>query len=681
MGHAIHLDPPPPADSPSLYRPPPARRLSGVFPIAGRAVRISLNYQPSPRPDARWWRLWQELTAGCGYRHVQQAGQRQTYLAVAADDAATGRAFTQELICGGWFWTRLQRRHHCFLVRGNRVEVFTGPRLRADRALAQVAGAVVLPLARAEQTRREAATARRDAAWAVLRRSPWKACLAEYCGEKPPAAFAMHVAEGAALIVGGELEQSEAEALVEDLSGTGAWQPRQHGRTVVWCGARELLVDGAGESPVTNLRSRVAGFCEWVVVSDLHLGLPPRDSFGRAKAEALCALLDRVIRRRSVLVLNGDFLELLHERYGVIKRAYPEIFARLARVRRIVYVAGNHDADVLRDRIKQTRRTVRAVARRHTYAEVRLGLDGECWLERTPRAHHLRHRRAWSRLLQDARVHAALVELLQHRHGRVFLSHGFAAEGVAFQRLGPRDTPREQPQWYLDESVALRRDAPTRLLKLLADRRQRLDRVLQADWGGRVEIVRHLWLPARGLYFEHGHAAIPACGPGGIGWLVSTAAGWLKRCGLRRIEHWFEEDLGGLLHALHPFGKVRETTRIASRLLAVASWLRTAHPGAPAPLLICGHTHEPAHVGEGPVHALLQTALGAAYGNCGAWSSRLRRAGAHRGEWLVIAADNSARVHFTDVGVTPQPESETVAASPSVGQALWTAAETMEMSG
>lgn len=669
-----------PAGWPAARRDAPGRRLSGTPPIAGHAKHAPPNQPPAPPLNAPWWQRWRKLAAGCASLHVQPLGGGATFLAVAADDAATGRAFTHELICGGWFWTRLQRRHHCFVLRGDRVEVFAGTGVRFDRALAQQAGGVVLPLARLEQARREDTTARRDAEWSALLRSPWATALPEDCRAEPPAAVALRVAAQSALIVAGALEQDEAEALAEELAGSGGWRPRDHDCTVVWCGEQGVAVRCALEARAAELRAPVAGFCEWVVVSDLHLGLPHRDSFGARKARAFCALLDRVIQRRSVLVLNGDFLELAHERYGAIKRAYPEIFARLSRVRRIVYVAGNHDADVLRDRVKQARRAVRAVALRHASAEVRLGLDGECWLERMSRATPLRHGRAWRALLRDARVRAALVELLQHRHGRVFLSHGFADAGVAFSRLGPRDTPDERPQWFLDESVALGRDAPTRLLKLLADRRQRLDRVLQADWGGRVEIVRHFWLPARGLYFEHGHAAFPACGPGGIGWLVSTAAGWLKRCGLRRIEHWVEEDLGGLLRAVLPFGKLRETTRVATRLLAVASWLRTAFPGSPAPLLICGHTHDAAQAGEGPVHALLQAALSATYANSGAWSSRfrLRRAGANRGEWLVIAADNSVRVHVTDSEEAREAFPELAQARQSGFQELWGAAGTAE---
>lgn len=525
--------------------------------------------------------------------------------------------------------------------------------MRPDPGLAEQAAGQVLPLARAALAKAQALHRQRVAALEDARASAW--CGRWLARHEPPHAVASRAVSAANLFVAGHVEQPEAEALVGDLADSGVWNPEFHGETLVWCGTKDVQVYTQRPAPVADLVAHVRGFCEWVVVSDLHLGLPHRDTFGSAKARDFCALLDRVIRRRSVLVLNGDFLELLHERYGAIKRAYPEIFMRLARVRRIIYVAGNHDADILRDRIKQTRRSVRRVALRHIYAEVRAGLDGELWLEARPGTRRLRLVRGWTRLLRDPAVREAMMDWIRHRGGRVFLSHGFAGEGVAFHRLGPRDTPAEQPHWILDESLARRGGHPQHLLKLLADRRQRLDRVLQADWGGRVEIVRHYWNPARGIYFEHGHAAIPACHADGIGRLVSLCAGWLKRCGLRRVEHWFEEDLGNLVRTVHPLGKLREQRLLLERMLAVGTWLRTTFPDSPAPLLVCGHTHEAAHVGEGPVHTFLAGALGARYANSGAWSSRLRRKrpGADRSEWLVIGLDGLPQICTTG---SPRPD-------------------------
>jgi UDP-2,3-diacylglucosamine pyrophosphatase LpxH len=319
-------------------------------------------------------------------------------------------------------------------------------------------------------------------------------------------------------------------------------------------------------------------------------------------------------------------------------------------VRRIIYVAGNHDAAVLGEHIKQARRAVRVTALRNTFGEVRLGLDGTFRLEsHGPQAGRPCRARAWLAWLNEPRIRAALEEILRGRDGRVFLSHGFPEAGVAFKRSGPRDTPQEQPQWFLDESLRERADATGHLLRLLADRRQRLDRVIQADWGSQVEIVRHFAEPARGLHFEHGHAAIPACNEGSVGRWVSAAAGLLKRCGLRQIEHWVEEDLGERLRAVYPFASIRESRLLAERLVAVGTAWRALDPRRPPPLLVCGHTHENAQAGLGPVSDFLNRACGARYANSGAWSCRfrLRRPGANRGEWLVIGANNAVAVRAT----------------------------------
>ena len=622
-------------------------RAEDVLLIAGHRIPLHAALHPTPPADADWWKLWLARSAGCVHRYVQQAGARPTFVALAASDPALGRTFLTELICGGWFWPRLARAHHGFVLRGGKLEVFAGPRMRPEPALAQQALRLVLPAARAALAQEQQEQSRRATALAAALALPW--FRHRLAARETPSALAFRVNRGECLVVGGALEQPEAEALADELIERGLWKPEAHGTTLVWRGRDGVEAETAGPGSAALLLAHARGFCEWTVVSDLHLGLPHRDTFGTAKARAFAALLDRVIARRGVLVLNGDFLELLHERYGAIKRAYPAIFARLAQVRRIVYVAGNHDADILGDRIKQSRRSVRAVALRHIYAEVRAGLDGELWLEPRAAAHRVRCARSWARLLGAPEVRHALWDLLQHHRGRVFLSHGFAEAGVAFHRLGPRDTPAEQPHWILDESLARRRPQPERLLKLLADRRQRLDRVLRADWGGHVEIVRYLWNPARAVYFEHGHAAIPACHAGGVGRLVTLCAGWLKRSGLRHIEHWFEEDLGNLVRAVYPLGKIREQRQLLERLLAVATWLRAQQPAAQAPWLVTGHTHDPAHAGCGPVHTLLERVLGARHANTGAWSSRFRkrRPGADQGEWLVLGADNSLTAHST----------------------------------
>jgi len=124
-------------------------RAEDVLLIAGHRIPLHAALHPTPPADADWWKLWLARSAGCVHHYVQQAGARPTFVALAASDPALGRTFLTELICGGWFWPRLARAHHGFVLRGGKLEVFAGPRMRPEPALAQQALRLVLPAARA----------------------------------------------------------------------------------------------------------------------------------------------------------------------------------------------------------------------------------------------------------------------------------------------------------------------------------------------------------------------------------------------------------------------------------------------------------------------------------------------------------------------------------------------------
>lgn len=146
-------------------------------------------------------------------------------------------------------------------------------------------------------------------------------------------------------------------------------------------------------------------------------------------------------------------------------------------------------------------------------------------------------------------------------------------------------------------------------------------------------------------YCEHGHFAVPECQGNRLGRAVGVAAGWGKRAGLRQVEHWFEERLGGWLRAIHPFDILRQIRQFTERQLAVATALSRLGGSARPPTIVCSHTHEVAAVGVGPVHASLHAATGATYANTGAWSSRfrLKRSGDTRVEWLEVGAQQEVR--------------------------------------
>lgn len=622
--------------------------LAGEFNVEGHHLRLSTRYWRTPEAGSRLLASWRAREAGAAFFHVQQTGSRPTFVGVACQDEELGRHFTLELLCGGWGWHALRRRHVLFEVGLSRVHACEGPRCLPAPDLSELATGHVLPRSRDRAHRWRTERRQQRAVTASLASDPWlhaRLQSAGRAGEAGVCAAARH--QGKTVLVTGATDQEEGLALAEAVAQGSLWVPVAHGHVHIHFDTPglELALECPDADAGRRLEEFVRNFTRHVVISDLHLGVPPRDTFGSAKGRVLAALLRQVIRHRATLVLNGDFLELLHERYGEIRRAYPEIFTLLPQVRRLLYLAGNHDDAILRENIKQTRRRTRSLAVRHAYARVTLDAADPVHPVALYPGDGVRRAADWSRLLSHPEVLPTLRELVWQRGGTIWLSRGFAGEGVAFRRLGPRDTDAEQPQWYFDESLLDHPAGGVRLRKLLADRRQHLDDVLRRDWGERLRILRYSWNPGRGLYFEHGHFAVPECHGNRLGRAVGVAAGLGKRVGLRRIEHWFEERLGGWLRAIHPYDIVRQIRQFAERQLAVATALSRLGGSARRPTVICSHTHEVAAVGSGPVHAFLHAATGATYANTGAWSSRfrLKRSGDTRVEWLEVSATNQVR--------------------------------------
>ena len=635
---------------------PGPRRLHARFPLYGRWVRFSVTGWAAPPADAPWRRSWLELARPFPFCHVQQAGLTPTFVGVAATDPTLGRHFVLELLGGGWCWRELIRAHTLILLDHNQApRVFYGARLRPHPGMVDTLTHHVLPAAQAAlQSRVESEKQRQAAASALAKRKATQGpCSSWDLRSSLPEAVAAIERGGCQVFVRGALEQSEAAALAGDLAAGHLWQPARHGDLLLEISANGpvAILERPDPAAARALAAFAAGYCRQVVIADLHLGRQDRDTFGGAKLPALLDLLDEVIAQRSVLVLNGDFLELMHERYGEIKRSYAEIFERLPRVRRVIYVAGNHDDDILQETIKETRRACRRVAGKNAFAEVTLGLCDEWLLSALPGHGLVPHRRRWLALVRDPRLQPALVEILKTRRGSFRLSRGFREEAVAFQRRGMRGTPDERPQWHIDEHVVHLPDPAGALLRLMADRRQRLDRVITADWGGRVEIVRHYWHPGSGCHFEHGHFAVPSCHGSRLGRHVSVAAGWAKRLGFTGIEEFFEERIGGLLRAIYPHDVARECRRFIQRTQAVGQALRALAGRGDDFTIVCSHTHEPVCCGSGPVHHFLQALTGGRYANTGAWSSRLRRrqGGATSAEWLEIEATGQVVLRRIDL--------------------------------
>jgi hypothetical protein len=142
-----------------------------------------------------------------------------------------------------------------------------------------------------------------------------------------------------------------------------------------------------------------------------------------------------------------------------------------------------------------------------------------------------------------------------------------------------------------------------------------------------------------------------------LGRHISVLGGILKRWGLTEIEHLIEERIGGWVRAIYPFGRVREIRQFVERMIAVAQWLKLGEAPRASTHIICSHTHEPAAANADPVHSFTSGLTGVAYGNTGAWSSRLRLnlSGETRAEWMEIDAFGRLQIQAVDTSATNIP--------------------------
>jgi UDP-2,3-diacylglucosamine pyrophosphatase LpxH len=639
-----------------------ARRFSARFFIRGRSVEFSVVRWPGPPADGPLVLAWRSLLGAEDLAYTQQIGRKPTFLGVASCDPELGRAFALELICGAWCWRQLQKAHTLFIIdEQGEVRAFSGLPPRPQPELVEVATQHVLPLVQARVTAMRAGRMQRDATLQACALRP--ICVsgnAVACAGSMPAAAALSHRGAGRVLVEGALEQTEAAALAAELASGQLWKPERHGdlRVSLSPSGIEVLLGNPDPTDTLAIRQFAAGFTRHVILADLHLGKRGRDTFGPAKVPALLKILEEAIVNRSVVVLNGDFLELMHERYRDIKRSYPEVFEKLPGLRRIVYVTGNHDDEILQETIKETRRACRTVAAANAFGEVTLGLFDEILVSALPGHVAVPRQRHWYRVLRDSRMQGVVLDILKSRRGAIRLSRGFASEGVAFKREGTRDTTEERPLWHLDEDILRRGDPAGELAQLMSDRRQRLDRVIRRDWGNGVEIVRYYWSPAQRLYAEHGHFGIPSCHESLVGRHLSRAAGWAKRLGFTHVETFFEERLGDLVRAIYPLDVVCSNRRFIDRTLAVGAAIRTIEGGADGFTIVCSHTHERACHEAGPVDHFLREAFAGSYANTGAWSSRLRRdqGGDRTAEWIEIEPGRKLELkHVRVAGVHESP--------------------------
>ncbi len=103
-------------------------------------------------------------------------------------------------------------------------------------------------------------------------------------------------------------------------------------------GEDRMTVDDLPEADLSSIEG------ELFVLSDVHLA--PRDLAGLPewKYTQLLAFLDKVAVEGGTLILNGDIVEG-HMPKTLLVKKLKEVYAKLRKIKRVFYLAGNHDAE------------------------------------------------------------------------------------------------------------------------------------------------------------------------------------------------------------------------------------------------------------------------------------------------------------------------------------------------
>jgi deoxyribose-phosphate aldolase len=336
-----------------------------------------------------------------------------------------------------------------------------------------------------------------------------------------------------------------------------------------------------------------------LVISDVHLGGGDKHDYQSGLDYEMVALLEQAIERNAMVVINGDFLELLKYSYGDIKRAHPTVFDALRRVQKILYVPGNHDEAVLDEHLDWLHREELAAARKHR-------IHGEDVLSRELQALALGVAPGTEVLLTSSPVTGGAI--FDENQNVYFVSH-----------------------WVLD--------APERdkvLARVLRNARENLNAKILADLSDsknpdRLIIARYALVEtSAGMHaFEHGHVADRINFDSPIGrWIVFTVD-WLQRRGLSRMQFLLETNIvSGFIprwmRRYVPGYVLFEAMNEIQRMFQVSrmyNWTQGAGlTDSVRRLVAIGHTHTAIDPGAGVTNVFLAGFMGWRFMNSGSFS-------------------------------------------------------------
>jgi phosphatidylserine/phosphatidylglycerophosphate/cardiolipin synthase-like enzyme len=570
----------------------PMRRIThGVELESGLVLPLGIDYGDLD-PTSTLYRIWESRRTEGMVLITQQIGLSPvTFLGVLGETSPLTEAFHRQLILSGVGWKHMVSHHLLYVVKGETVEVFfdnqTEPDDKQSRKATELLASVREELARAQQGSKQ-----RRTLFTKLRGLTFFNRLLEKPNREKPALASVVLPHGR-LVLAGVVEAVEAENIVAALRKrwAGSWDSLGNIFLSVTGKGVSVIAERPESKALAELQNAAEGMLTVVNFSDTHMADKGRDdNFGSMKEADLLQLIARAAERGSLLIINGDFLELWKTKYGRIRRNYEELFAALRQARRVIYVSGNHDEDILDEFSQKHRRKLVETAKANL-------------------------------LPQDSPQQADFRNLIAACPGFegkvVRLSCGFPEAGLA----------RENGAWYADAGIleiALHQGSAAaiqRLTKLKEDWEQHLSEMVAQDLG--AEIVQYYLDEPRGLYFEHGHISDPFNYQSRSGRIMAYWVGVLERLGWTTAENDLTQ-LASRLGKWLPIAGLKETSLILQRVLALAGLLRKTCVRVPLTIFF-GHTHYRITPDMRGINTFTRELYQTDYVNSGAWSSMGKR--------------------------------------------------------
>ncbi|MFC1570581.1 metallophosphoesterase [Candidatus Omnitrophota bacterium] len=655
--------------------------FTGMIPLSnGKTASLTLTYGDLEK-DSPLARKWRKLAEDDKYLYTQQVGSGPVYIGVAGDDQKLVSEFAKELLCTALLWKQSIKHELLFVLEDGDVKVYMNYKEtffeRISHLRARIWRQTVKSTARllrisledrdptgfeeeeylkgkdlfqkslerwakrvlviAEEGARKLAEDKKaqENSWDLLENVPFFKNIFPSSPALDALSFsAGKMDSGSFLAVYGMITQVEADALVKELALYREEALSGLGHVLVRVERNRIFVET--ENPDFAAKQKVIrfvdGFCTIVNFSDSHIADKSEvDDFGSKKERELMEILDRVIENRSLLVINGDFMELWQAKYGNIKRSYKPLFEKIKKVRRVIYVAGNHDGAVLS----------------YNAARVHIKTITVAKMNR----------------IKNEKLEERLGELMSSpyilkRHGK-YLSGKNIVLSWGFQR---RLLVADKDTLYVDASILSHAKKHGKYVtmafldKLIEDVQENLHDEVVKDLD--VEIVRYYMDLYRGFYFEHGHYADPANYQSHLGNFIASTIGVIER-----VFKWesAEVDLNKALSKtvlfigkFYPKILVVDTKNYIERVLVLGKMLRwySKEIGLEEgkTTVIFGHTHVPVHIGTGPVNPFSLYFNKVLYGNSGCWFAwsidQATDKKEERKDWFKVSWDNVAYLRY-----------------------------------